>query len=98
MSSKEKTGVSRAMGDICLKIPEQIVNVIRFPPGDMESELKKELALALYQRGVLTSRNASILAGLDRWQFNDLLKTRKIPRHYTERDLTEDIEYAHSHQ
>lgn len=54
------------MGDICLKIPEQIVNVIRFPPGDMESELKKELALALYQRGVLTSGNACILAGLDR--------------------------------
>ena len=86
------------MGDICLNIPEQIVNVIRFPPGDIESELKKELSLALYQRGVLTSGNACILAGLDRWQFNDLLKMRKIPRHYTERDLTEDIEYARSHQ
>jgi hypothetical protein len=58
------------MGDICLKIPEQIVNVIRFPPGDIESELKKELSLALYQRGVLTSGNACILAGLNRWQFN----------------------------
>ena len=86
------------MVDICLKIPEHIVNVIRFPPGDMESELKQELALALYQRGVLTSGNACTLAGMDRWQFNNVLKLRRIPRHYTERDLTEDVEYAHRDQ
>jgi predicted HTH domain antitoxin len=86
------------MGDVCLKIPEQIVNVIRFPPGEMESELLKELALGLYQRGVLTSGNACVLAGMNRWQFNNALKLRKISRHYTERDLEEDIEYATSHQ
>ncbi|MCX6698390.1 MAG: UPF0175 family protein [Methanomicrobiales archaeon] len=86
------------MVDICLKIPEHIVNVIRFPPDDIESELKKELALALYQRGVLTSGNACTLAGMDRWQFNNELKLRRIPRHYTERDLTEDVEYAHRDQ
>lgn len=86
------------MVDICLKIPEHIVNVIRFPPGETESELLKELALGLYQRGVLTSRNACILAGMDRWQFNNALKLRKIPRHYTERNLEEDIDYAHGRE
>jgi predicted HTH domain antitoxin len=86
------------MPDVCLKIPEHIVNVIRFPPGEMECELLKELALGLYQRGVLTSGNACILAGMDRWQFNNALKLRKIPRHYTESNLKEDIEYARGRQ
>ncbi|MEI7857197.1 MAG: UPF0175 family protein [Methanomicrobiales archaeon] len=86
------------MADVCLKIPEHIANVIRFPPGEMENELLKELALGLYQRGVLTSGNASILAGMERWQFYNALKLRKIPRHYTESNLKEDIEYAQSCQ
>jgi len=47
---------------------------------------------------VLTSGNACILAGMDRWQFNNALKLRKIPRHYTESNLKEDIEYARGRQ
>jgi predicted HTH domain antitoxin len=86
------------MADICLKIPEHVLQGIRFPPGDLEYELKKELALALYQRGAVSSGNACQIAGMDRWQFNTLLKTRKISRHYTDRDLEEDIEYARCDQ
>jgi len=86
------------MGDICLKIPEHVLHGIRFPPEDLEYELKKELALALYQRGAVSSGNACQIAGVDRWQFNTLLKARKISRHYTDRDLEEDIEYARCDQ
>ena len=37
-----------------LEIPEEIVNALRVPPDDIEAELYKELALALYQRGMLS--------------------------------------------
>jgi predicted HTH domain antitoxin len=47
-----------------LKIPEEIVNALRVPPDDIESELYKELALALYLRGMLSSGKASALSGL----------------------------------
>lgn len=84
--------------EFTLKIPEDVLESLRLPPGEIEGELKKELALALYQRGVLSSGKACKLAGLTRWEFEELLGQRKIRRHYTERDLEEDIEYATSGQ
>jgi len=35
---------------------------------------------------------------MTRWEFEELLGERKIPRHYTEADLEEDIRYALGHQ
>jgi predicted HTH domain antitoxin len=70
------------------------VENLRLPPENIEEELKRELALVLYQRGILSSAKACKLAGLTRWEFEELLGKRKIRRHYTEMDLEEDIEYA----
>lgn len=77
-----------------LRIPEDVIEALRLPPEDIEKELKKELALVLDQRGALSSGKACKLADLTRWEFEELLGQRKIKRHYTERDLEEDIEYA----
>ena len=90
--------VHRSMGARTLKIPEDVVNALRVPPDDVETELYKELALALYQRGVLSSGKAASLSGLTRLQFEELLGHRKIKRHYGETELEEDLEYARSHQ
>ena len=84
--------------EVTLKIPGDVVETLRFPPDEMEKELRKELALALYQRGVLSSAKACALVGATRWEFEEVLRQRQIRRHYTERDLEEDIEYARSHQ
>ena len=43
------------MGARSLKLPEDVVASLRIPPGGLEDELHKELALALYQRGMLSS-------------------------------------------
>ena len=82
--------------EIVLRIPKDVIEALRLPPEDMEKELKKELALILYQRGILSSGKACKLAGLTRWEFEELLGQRKIKRHYTEEDLEEDIKYATS--
>jgi predicted HTH domain antitoxin len=86
------------MGARTLKIPEEIVNSLRVPPEDIESELYKELALALYQRGILSSAKASSLCGLTLLQFEDLLGQRKARRHYGEEELQEDLKYAGCNQ
>jgi len=77
-----------------LKIPEEIINALRVPPDDVEAELYKELALALYQRGMLSSGKAAALSGLNRQQFEDFLGQRKIKRHYGDEELKEDLKYA----
>ena len=41
--------------ELTLEIPGDVVETLRFPPDEVEWELRKELALARYQRGVLSS-------------------------------------------
>ena len=86
------------MFKLVVKLPESVVDALRLPREEVAAELQKELALALYQRGVLSSGEASRLAGLSRWAFDELLGERGISRHYTEETLAEDLEYARSHQ
>lgn len=82
------------MAKLILEIPEEIVNAIRLPPGEIESEIWKELALALYRRGALAFGKARALAQMTRWEFEQLLADRQIPRHYGEADVEEDLRHA----
>jgi len=79
---------------ISLEIPAEILRAARLPPKEMEREFRKELALALYQRGVLPLGKARLLAQMTRWEFEDLLGQRRILRHYSDTDLKEDIQYG----
>ncbi len=83
---------------ITLEIPEDVLSAMKLPEEEIERELRKELALALYQRGVLPLSKARRLAGVTRWEFEELLGQRQIPRHYAEADLEEDIRYGLRHQ
>jgi predicted HTH domain antitoxin len=77
-----------------LSIPESIIQSIRLPESRVETELLKELALALYAQELLSFGKARELANLDHWQFSQLLGERAIPRHYSETELSEDLSYA----
>ncbi len=82
------------MGKLILEIPEEVSAALRLPPGDIDRELRTELALALYQRGVLPFGKARTLAEMTRWEFEEFLGQRKVVRHYSREDLQEDIRYA----
>jgi predicted HTH domain antitoxin len=82
------------MTEVILKVPTDIVDAIRLPPDVIHAELQKELALALYKRGILSSGKACSLAGLSRWEWIEFLGQRKVPRHYTAGDLETDIAHA----
>ena len=86
------------MTNITLEVPAEVVQATRLPEDEIEREFRKELALALYQRGVLSLGKARLLAQMTRWEFEELLAARKIPRHYSEADLRDDIEYVFGHQ
>lgn len=86
------------MKDMLLEVPAEVVAATRLPREEIEKEYRKELALALYQRGLLPSSKASLFAQMTRSEFEALLGERQITRHYTEADLEEDLEYALGHQ
>ena len=79
------------MPNLIIEIPQEIMEALRFPPGEAEREVRKELALALYERQVLSLGKARQLAGLTRWEFEELLGERRIPRQYTKEDLRDDV-------
>lgn len=83
------------MPKLMLEFPSEVVDALRLPPEEAEGEIRRELALALYRRGVLSLAKARVLAQMSRWQFEQLLGERRIPRHYTASDLAEDIAHAH---
>ena len=86
------------MERLMLEVPREVVEAVRLPFGEMDREFRKELALALYQRGVLSLGKARVLAQMTKWKFEELLGQRGIVRHYTRADLEEDIRYAFGHQ
>ncbi|NOX61596.1 MAG: UPF0175 family protein [Chloroflexi bacterium] len=81
-----------------LEVPDEVIQATRLPADEIEREFRKELALALYQRGVLSLGKARLLAQMTLWEFEELLGKRKITRHYSEADLEEDLKYALGHQ
>ena len=42
------------MDKIILEIPAEVVEGMKLPPDEIERELKKEIAVALYRRGILS--------------------------------------------
>jgi len=77
-----------------IAIPSDILNSMKIPRSDQEHVLKLELALALYQRGILAMGPARRLADISKREFLGELGKRKIERHYTVEDLEEDVAFA----
>jgi predicted HTH domain antitoxin len=77
-----------------VELPDSVAEALRLAPPDAEAEVRKELALALYARGILGFGKARELCGLTKWQFEELLGRRKVVRPYDEDDLAVDLAYA----
>lgn len=79
---------------IVIEIQDDILSSLKIPPPELEKELRKELALALYARWALSLGKARQMANLTKREFIAELASRGIERHYTEKDLLEDLDYA----
>lgn len=72
--------------DVMIAIPREIIHSARMSPA----EVKRELALSLFQQGRLSFGKARELAGMTVWAFQQLLGSRGIPVHYDVEDYLED--------
>jgi len=79
---------------IFIEIPDDIMETVKLPPEKAKHELKKEMAFSLYQRKLIYRGSARKLSGLDKWAFIEGLAERGIERHYSERELQEDMRYG----
>lgn len=78
-----------------LEIPKEILLCLKIPEHLIQDKLKEELAIHLYREGYLSFGKARQLASLSKWEFAELIGKRKIPRHYTDESLEEDLQFAY---
>jgi len=72
---------------VLIEIPGEILHSTRMTPED----LKRELAIHLFQQGKLSFGKAREMAGMTVWKFQQLLGSREIPVHYGPEDYNEDL-------
>jgi predicted HTH domain antitoxin len=72
---------------VCLEIPREVLHSARMT----EDDLRRELALRLYEQGKLSFGKARELTGLSVWAFQQLLGSQDIPVHYDVADYEEDL-------
>lgn len=72
---------------ICIDIPREVIHACRMTPH----ELKRELAVTLFQQGRLSFGKAREVAGMTVWTFQQLLGSRNIPPHYDIQEYEEDL-------
>ena len=77
-----------------LEIPDELLIAIKIPLPELKEELTKELAFILYARWALSMGKARQMAGLTKREFLHELASRGIERHYSTKELSEDIFYA----
>lgn len=68
-------------------IPNEILTTTRMN----EEEMKREIAVMLFQKEKLTLAQASRFADMNRIAFQHLLASREIPVHYGVEDFEQDI-------
>ncbi len=77
--------------DLVIEIPKDVLRSMKVPERELPQRLRIELALRLYQTGVLSYGKARRLAGMTKWDFQSLLGKEHILRRYDVEDLEKDL-------
>ena len=77
-----------AKGAVALEIPRDVLYTSRMSLDD----LRKELAIHLFEEGKLSLGKAKELAGISLWEFQQLLGSRGISMHYDVEEYESDLE------
>ena len=79
------------MGHLAIQIDDDVLWALKIPAEEMGTRLRRELALRLYEKGLLTVGKARELAQMSRWAFHDLLGEEGICRRYDTEELESDL-------
>ena len=79
---------------VTLEIPDEVVKGMHLQASDAQTEVRKEVALALYARGLLSIGKATELAGVPRSNFEAILAERHVERPYDATELERDLTWA----
>ena len=73
------------------KITIELPNIVKLPEDEVEERVKLELALRLYEKGILSFGQARKIANMSKWDFIEILKKENIGIPYNENEFREDL-------
>ncbi len=79
------------MHAIALEIPEEVARHIHLPERRAKGMLMQELALRLFEQGIVTAAQAARLAKMQRLEFEHLLAENEIALHGAPTKLESDL-------
>ena len=79
------------MAQLCFEIPDDLFHAMKLPPGEAQVRIRCELAVRLYEKGVLSFGKARELSQLTRWEFHELLAKEGVARRYDVDEFEEDM-------
>lgn len=79
------------METIKLEIPKEIASQIKVPPKKAKKILMQELAIRLFQQGIITSGQGASLLKMKRLQFEWFLAENEIPIHSEPENLESEL-------
>ena len=79
---------------LTLELSDDIGERLLRDPEHAESDVRRELAIALYREGKLPPGRAAAVAGMDRWDFHKLLFERQVPFPMNEEEITNEVRNA----
>jgi len=82
------------MSTVIVEIPEEYARSFGTTPEEAARNASIELAIEMYREGKWSTSKAARFAGMNRWEFMDLLMQRNVPFPYTQRMLEQDLAYA----
>jgi predicted HTH domain antitoxin len=82
------------MSTVTIEIPEGFTRSFGETDEEVRRNAKLELAIEMYREGKWSTRKAAEFAGLNRWQFMDVLMARNVTFPYTKEMLEQDLAYA----
>jgi len=74
-----------------VEVNDEIRDALRIPLDEQEGRLRRELALRLYEKGLLSLGKARQVAGMEKWDFLLLLAQESICRQYDKDELDRDL-------
>jgi len=78
--------------DVTISLPEDISESLEGQWGNVSRHTLETIAVEGYRTGALTEMQVRRLLGLEtRFEVHALLKEHRVPLHYTEADLEEDL-------
>ena len=79
------------MSTVTIEIPESFARSFGATDEEAARNAKIELAIEMYREGKWSTGRAGEFAGMNRWEFMEVLRTRKVEMPYTKEMIEEDL-------